>query len=120
MADPTPGPWHIGGIHGHKGSTGPDCKQSIHAGPNGVVAVVFGAQERVWRDGQYAPMPIDSPNAALVAAAPDLLAALKKFVSLDGNQCMTSAGGGWCIQHECPMPCRVAAARAAIKRAEGK
>jgi len=60
----------------------------------------------------------DPANARLIAAAPDLLAALRRVVP--GTPCVISEGGIWCSEHLSSMPCCVAAARAAIKRAEGK
>lgn len=56
-------------------------------------------------------------NALVIASAPDLLAALKRFAS--DTPCVISDGGIWCSEHMSQVPCCVAAARAAIKKAEG-
>lgn len=57
-------------------------------------------------------------NAALREINAELLAALKRFVS--GTPCVISDGGIWCNEHMSQVPCCVAVAHAAIKRAEGK
>lgn len=93
MSAHTPGPWRIGGIHRHKGSIGPDCKQSIHGADGSTVAVVFRAQVRTLIGTEYVDTPTDSPNAALVAAAPDLLAALKELVDAHAEMTVAVSDG---------------------------
>ena len=59
--------------------------------------------------------PTSATNARLIAAAPDLLKALKRFVHIYDRQ-----GANGCGQTVQPVPPEIAAARAAIAKAEGE
>jgi hypothetical protein len=64
----TPGPWHIGRRAGNP---------AIYAQDGAEVAQMLTVTNDDWRD-----------NARLIAAAPDLLAALKECMTEDGARCL--------------------------------
>ena len=89
MTEHTPGPWEVNGNH----------RLDICAGNAGVVATVL------------APTTVNGKaNARLIAAAPDLLAALEVFVGL----CPMCYSGQECLDDNCHM------ARAAIAKARAR
>ena len=91
------GPWRLSPPHRHKGSSGPDCRQSVQ-GPDGTLAVALGAQcgrsewvpipddprgraKTVWHDE-----PLDSPVGAFIAHArsdvPALVAEVRRLAAM--------------------------------------
>ncbi len=99
MSAHTPGPWHI--------------EQNIRGGVNircswGVIGTIFNGSSFVHSVPDRANE--QSANANLIAAAPDLLEALKKFANLD----RTVNSGLWEIRSE-----ECEKARAAIAKALG-
>ena len=70
MSEHTPGPWKIERPSWRRGGRN-DCKQAITAGGFGTVAVCTRANHN---------QDIDSRNANIIAAAPDLLEALENIL----------------------------------------
>lgn len=71
----TPGPWRVGGGYTH--NFGFDCLmvESGPADPDEAIAIAS-----VWSDGDDGSDTESEANAALVSAAPDLLAALEESI----------------------------------------
>lgn len=112
----TPGPWKIVRRMGwdFQGVTEqPDEHNKMgFAGPSGERICWFGNSEN------YYPTEGDEPSEAdahLIAAAPDLLAALKTFVAEYVELVESGDAGFWNAEEEA----KVIAARAAIAKAEG-
>ena len=118
-AAPTPGPWALAGEAAH----GAEVR-----GPSGI-SVAWCGMASVHGDtgSHYIGAPEAAANARLIAAAPDLVKALRELLA----ETMTR-DGGICIQcaervgtdPEAPVGshmewCRVAQARAAIAKATG-
>lgn len=108
-ATPTPGPWETVASHARGGDERLDVGivatlMDTVGTPTVVIAEAFG---RVGQD-----IYLDSAaNARLIASAPDLLAAVRDFVSLyDRTDDVISAG----------VLAKVKAARAALAKAEGR
>ena len=100
----TPGPWVAGA-----------------PGAPGVTWKVRASNGRVFIVGDALYHPENEANARLIAASPDLLAALKAIVRLHPEEKAPPAGFGTrcgsCLER---WPCRSSeAARAAIAKAEG-
>jgi len=116
MTAPTPGPWIVDEKFGGCVRGGPPVEYARGSGQEQIVMVVSRSN---------APPDVDliaerDANARLIAAAPDLLAALKALLE-DYSRCTYM--DGWCPRHnvvDTGAPCKAEAARAAIKRAEGK
>ena len=113
MGQHTPEPWRAGKFTGNNGEI------SI-VSERGLVAIVHPQIERVTRGKNVtapdAPDPERDANAALMIAAPDLLAALKAFMS----DLHMDAVGDWRIGPLSDAPDgRIVMARAAIARVEG-
>lgn len=109
----TPGPWRwlnadtLMGDHGHR----PIVLTSDHSSRSTML-------ERR-EDGLLHPLDVDGPNARLIAAAPDLLAAVRRFLAMFGDcdaqgAILTIAEDGSTLTG-----CQ-ALARAAIAKSEGK
>ena len=64
----TQGPWHVGGVGG--------CRPSMVYGPNGRTVA------RTWSPNLADGSEEEKANAALIAAAPDLLEALEKLAGM--------------------------------------
>jgi len=98
----TPGPWHVRDLHPGR------CTFNIGTNPNdpyeGEVAVVFRAGRHVQAHHKA--------NARLIAAAPDLLAALKRLLATQYP--------GTENHHETGCRCVIHEAQTAIAKAEGR
>ena len=97
----TPGPWSSRAF-GTRGEDGPSCFRI--SGPDGEVADTFGYSER------------DSANARLIAAAPALLAALKRAKAREPRCLRDQVGAS--SSGDCN--CVTCAIDAAIALAEGR
>ena len=108
MPQHTPGPWMV---HPYINQQGPHNKAK-DVGPNGLaLAVALGRFEAAWSEE-------DEANARLIAAAPDLLAALKDVMEGDHyEECPTPYFEEKGVSGECSAKC--ARMRAAIAKAEG-
>ena len=102
MTDYTPGPWRVVTV-----------SSSIN---DWVIAVVAADGTKIADDETYYPAPLDPRNAHLIAAAPDLLAALELALSDFDNY-----GEVWQSDDEdgVNFPA-INAARAAIAKARGE
>lgn len=105
MTTPTPGPWVVDEKFGGCVRGGPPVEYARGSGQEQIVMVVSRSN---------APPDVDliaerDANARLIAAAPELLAALKAIVKVIDRA----------DDRECPVAA-LEMARAAIKRAEGK
>ncbi len=84
-ADPTPGPWHVEPLQWDHGAT------LAIIGTNGVIVAEIGPDPDLQTDDEpnadtVVRHPQDEPNAALIAAAPELLEACqmaKKYLEPD-------------------------------------
>ena len=111
MSEHTPGPWFVGDIN-----TNPDegvlgeiaIMAKDNSSPSGLRCPAFAMPFRPLSVGA----PIAMANARLIAAAPELLAALKAYL-VAKPQCECSDHSG------CPMASARVLARAAIAKAEG-
>ncbi|HEV8639415.1 MAG TPA: hypothetical protein VG370_34840 [Chloroflexota bacterium] len=112
MAAHTPGPWHFEPDRFDRIYGG----EVIKAGEPGIqafpVAVVCDFN-RYDRDDER------TANARLIAAAPDLLAALRALLAVDDEPCRFDHHG-YCQAHHVSAPCIVGQARAAVAKAAGQ
>lgn len=113
MATHTDGPWEVDAVnseHLHDIIMG---YKIPHAGYPILLATVF--YDDNGGPGDIAPSEA-AANARLIAAAPDLLEALKSLMEV--QDCDTDC---WCEEDENrPRPCEACAGRAAIAKAEGR
>jgi hypothetical protein len=119
-ASHTPGPWT------RTGSTNSDAEVEIHGRMNGTnpdlapitIATVVRAGDLGWGEGEA--------NAALIAAAPELLEALKEACEqMESDAIQIDGEWGNCreikeLERDGDLPNALVTARAAIARAEGR
>ena len=78
----TPGPWHVGG---KSGMAAPITNTPLRVWANDRAAVAEIMTRR--QLGEHSPSPVELANAHLIAAAPDLLAALQFLQPLAIREC---------------------------------
>lgn len=78
----TPGPWMLP----HFADPEAKCQcghvlSEFQHGMGAIATIEYSVEGQDWRDGDHEPLPVAIANAHLIAAAPDLLAALRAIMA---------------------------------------